>query len=248
MKLLKPEGLPVHLPRSLSLMAYLCLSFPFPSALDSLSLCSCHCFCPSVHPLALVPCGVFTIIVLIVLCNLTICCTSKSIGHCPACCPSLCLSHYLLYLQIQVRSSVVHSCFLLPCPFPMSVLVPLFQAYYSCPCSLSLCFCHCPYPSVPVSQFLSLTHCPFPSVPFLISVHICLYLSLSPVLVACVSVSVPIQLPLSLWPCSFLSATVTVPLSLSICPCLCTILFFWCHSFSVPVAVPLSRDTFKCTS
>ena len=158
---------------------------------------------------------------LIVLCNLTICCTSKSIGHCPACCPSPCLSHYPLYLQIQVRSSVVHACFLFPCPFPMSVLVPLFQAYYSCPCSLSLCFCLCPYPSVPVSQFLSLTHCPSPSVPFLISVL------------------VPMSMSAYICPCPQSSSPVSVFLSLSNC---------LCHSGPVPFCLQQSLSLFPCPS
>ena len=162
---------------------------------------------------------------LIVLCNLTICCTSKSIGHCPACCPSPCLSHYLLYLQIQVRSLVVHACFLFPCPFPcpfpMSVLVPLFQAYYSCPCSLSLCFCLCPYPSVPVSQFLSLTHCPSPSVPFLIS-----FLG-------------PMSMSAYICPCPQSSSPVSVFLSLSNC---------LCHSGPLPFCQQQSLSLFPCPS
>ena len=167
---------------------------------------------------------------LIVLCNLTICCTSKSIGHCPAWCPSPCLSHYLLYLQIQVRSSVVHACFLFPCPFPMSVLVPLFQAYYSCPCSLSLSFCLCPYPSVPVSQFLSLTHCPSPS-------SLSLFLSLT--LCPCLSVSVPVPSPrlLCLCFCPYPTAFVTLALFLFVCNS-------HCPSFPVHPSLSLSQSLF----
>ena len=242
MKLLKPEGLPVHLPRSLSLIAYLCLSFSFPLALDSvllflslfLSLCSSRCSCPlwCIH-------------------HYCVNCVMKS--------------YYLLYLQIH-RSlsrllSLSLSQSLSPVPpdsggkFSSACMFPVpLSLFYVCACpfvpgllflslfpilvflSLSLSLCSCL--SIPVPDPLSFSLCPFPYFCPCPYVHVCLYLSLSPVVVSRVCVSVPIQLPLSLWPCSFLSATVTVPLSLSISPCLCTILFFWCHSFSVPVAVP----------